>query len=157
MLVFQNRMHMKTFLLSIFVFSVVGVAGQKIKIGDEYLGGVVAYLLQPGEPGYEKRHPHGLLVAKTNAGKMVKWEEAANLSKEVRDGGFDDWRLPVKDDLLKVFNSRTFISNLPLGNYWTSQLSKEDEKGAYVINFYNGYTYTEYRETTVHICFVRKF
>ena len=71
--------------------------------------------------------------------------------------GFDDWRLPVKDDLLKVFNSRTFISNLPLGNYWTSQLSKEDEKGAYVINFYNGYTYTEYRETTVHICFVRKF
>ncbi|MBU3745029.1 MAG: DUF1566 domain-containing protein, partial [Sediminibacterium sp.] len=137
----------------------VAVSGwaQKVKVGDPYLGGIVAYLIQPGEPGYEKKHPHGLLAAKEDVGKLVKWQEAIKLAKEYRAGDFDDWRMPVKEDLIKLFNNKDLIGGFQIGNYWTSQLSKEDEKGAYLINFYNGYTYTEYMETAVYARFVRKF
>jgi hypothetical protein len=148
---------MKILLIAASLLLVVGVTAQKVKVGDAYLGGVVAYLIQPGEPGYEKKHPHGLLAAKADAGKLVKWQEAINLAKEFRDGGFDDWRIPVKEDLLKLFNNKDLIGGFQVGNYWTSQLSKEDDKGAYLINFYNGYTYTEYMENAVYARFVRKF
>jgi hypothetical protein len=148
---------MKILLIAVSLLLVVGVTAQKVKVGDAYLGGVVAYLIQPGEPGYEKKHPHGLLAAKADAGKLVKWQEAINLAKEFRDGGFDDWRIPVKEDLLKLFNNKDLIGGFQVGNYWTSQLSKEDDKGAYLINFYNGYTYTEYMENAVYARFVRKF
>lgn len=148
---------MKILLIAASLLFVVGVTAQKVKVGDAYLGGVVAYLIQPGEPGYEKKHPHGLLAAKADAGKLVKWQEAINLAKEFRDGGFDDWRIPVKEDLLKLFNYKDLIAGFQVGNYWTSQLSKEDDKGAYLINFYNGYTYTEYMENAVYARFVRKF
>lgn len=148
---------MKILLIAASLLLVVGVTAQKVKVGDAYLGGVVAYLIQPGEPGYEKKHPHGLLAAKGDAGKLVKWQEAINLAKEFRDGGFDDWRIPVKEDLLKLFNNKDLIGGFQVGNYWTSQLSKEDDKGAYLINFYNGYTYTEYMENAVYARFVRKF
>lgn len=148
---------MKILLIAASLLLVVGVTAQKVKVGDAYLGGVVAYLIQPGEPGYEKKHPHGLLAAKADAGKLVKWQEAINLAKEFRDGGFDDWRIPVKEDLLKLFNNKDLIGGFQVGNYWTSQLSKEDDKGAYLINFYNGFTYTEYMENAVYARFVRKF
>lgn len=148
---------MKILLIAVSLVSFVSVHAQKVKVGDAYLGGVVAYLLQPGEPGYGKKHPHGLLAAKADAGKLVKWQEAINLAKEFRDGGFDDWRIPVKEDLIKLFNNKDLIGGFQVGNYWTSQLSKEDEKGAYLINFYNGYTYTEYMENAVYARFVRKF
>lgn len=147
--------------ISVMVFlllgsSVSGVA-QKLKPGDAYQGGIVVTVIQKGQPGYEKKVPHGILVATEDWSKMIKWSEAIQVAREFRGGESDQWRVPNKEELELLYANKQLIGGFQIGNYWTSQPSKEDPNGAYVINFYNGYTYTEYRETPVRLRLIRKF
>lgn len=144
-------------LLCLVFFVAAPVHAQRLKPGDSYQGGIVVTIIEKGQPGYEKKVPHGLLVAKEDAGKMMKWSEAIQLAKDFRLGESDQWRVPNKEELELLYVHRQLIGGFQVGNYWTSQPSKEDANGAYVINFYNGYTYTEYRETPVHVRLIRKF
>lgn len=144
-------------MILLFFFLKGSVGAQRLKPGDAYQEGIIVTLLEKGQPGYEKKVPHGLLVAKQDAGKMLKWLEAIQLAKDFRLGDVDQWRVPNKEELSLLYVHRQLIGGFQVGNYWTSQPSKEDPNGAYVINFYNGYTYTEYRETPVHVRLIRKF
>jgi hypothetical protein len=144
-------------MILLFFFLKGSVGAQRLQPGDVYQEGIIVTLLKKGQPGYEKKVPHGLLVAKQDAGKMLKWLEAIQLAKDFRLGDVDQWRVPNKEELSLLYVHRQLIGGFQVGNYWTSQPSKEDPNGAYVINFYNGYTYTEYRETPVHVRLIRKF
>ena len=44
-----------------------------IAIGDNYLGGVVAYFLKPKDDGYDANVPHGLVAAKTDLNTTAPW------------------------------------------------------------------------------------
>jgi hypothetical protein len=43
-------------------------------IGQIYQGGVIAYLFQPGDPGYDPNIKHGIIAAQTNLGSKVWWD-----------------------------------------------------------------------------------
>jgi len=50
----------------------------------------------------------GLMYQNQPFTKTYTWEEAKEYAKDLRLGGYDDWRLPTKDELMKLGNIKLY-------------------------------------------------
>jgi uncharacterized protein YjbI with pentapeptide repeats len=171
-----------------------------VDVGDEYGGGIVAYLFQPGDKGYDENEQHGLIAAKSDirinytdaqgageqkkyflwsTGEMRKegnadyaWQEllntstrlgegaantdkilakypsekypytAAAVARAYRGGGFEDWYLPSKSELNKLYYAKSAVGGFSDFIYWSSTEFSADY--AWYQNFDNGYQIYNY-------------
>ena len=81
---------------------------------------------------------------------------AARLCNNLVSGGYSDWYLPSRDELVKLYNNRTIIGGFNNFSYWSS--SQSGTTTAWSVNFNTGnISNTSAKSTLMYVRAIRKF
>jgi hypothetical protein len=83
----------------------------KFTIGQRHQGGIIVHISKDGA--------HGLIMADKDLGGF-DWDSAKKRSDASKAANHYDWRLPTKDELLKMYAARFKTGAFSRGMYWSS-------------------------------------
>ncbi len=172
-------------------------AAAPLSVGLSAFGGKIAYILQPGDPGYDANVVHGLVAAPSDVSTDAMWgcfstiitgadgtaigtgnqntidilagcaedgiaaKLCADLSITDQDGTvYNDWYLPSKNELIKLYQNRVAIGGFNTSvNYWSSTEGINQLIDAWILNFSNGSGVDVMKDTQpeIHVRAVRAF
>lgn len=157
-----------------------------VSVGDNYEGGLVAYVFQPGDPGYKEGETHGILISQYDQSSGAEWGcennsisgadgtvlgtgnqntvdiitgcptsgTAARICYDLVLDGYDDWYLPSKEELNKIYVNKTLIGMSDNFYYWSST---ENNSWSAWLQSWSGGIYFQNKSFPVKVRAVRSF
>ena len=97
-----------------------------------------------------------------NITDTMEWQEAIEYCESLELGGYSDWRLPNINELKTIIDRSRYnpaiisafehtISNY----YWSSTANEGGHEYAWVVSFYYGYVYDDYKGNDAYVRCVR--
>ena len=121
-----------------------------LKIGDTYAGGIIFYLDASGQ--------HGKVCAKADQSVAANWNTAIYICNNLILDSYNDWYLPSKDELDKMYNNlyKKNLGDLKKSCYWSS--SETDYNSAwYQCLISNGYQTSNLKSCFQNVRAIRAF
>jgi hypothetical protein len=100
---------------------------EQYNLGDELNGGYIVYIDGSGR--------HGLIAPDYNDVEQAisfNWSGAVNYCDTYTIGGYSDWRIGTKDEMLAIDLNQSFIPNFVPNNFWTG--TEIDSTQAYKVS-----------------------
>jgi len=99
--------YLKVLLLAVSVIVTVPAlsAGAPIKIGDQFGGGIVAYVMEPGDPGYAEAAEHFLIIAKADLSETFDWSESKAASILLEENSIHDRYMRIREIPARIADS----------------------------------------------------
>ncbi len=96
-------------------------------------------------------------------GESMNWQDAIDHCENVMTlGGYRDWRLPNKNELLSIVDLNTYnpaiydIFDHTISNdYWSSSSNASGTSSAWLVRFNDGYTYSYGKDYSKYVRCVR--
>ena len=83
----------------------------------------MAYILTPTDAGYDSTLIKGIVAATADEATAQTWTNAITASYNKVENGYDDWYLPSKDELNKLYLNKDAIGGFVNATYWSSTQS----------------------------------
>jgi hypothetical protein len=120
--------------------------GRSYKIGDRGPGG--GFIFFVGNGSYSEITPA--------LGKGT-WDEAVDMVKNHRGGGYTNWRLPSRIELDRAYQNLQKANLVDFGDDWFWSSSQTNVNYAWFQRFSDGYQVNNHKRSTGFVCAMRSF